>query len=242
MLKKIFNKLFFTSSSSSSDKEEEANLCMMAEHEFDSSVSSNISFTHDNYNTLLNAFKETHEEANCLAFSNNRLKGLNSWLENRVKQLEDELLNLNTDFESLEMIYKSSSCNCSENGKVTNCENCEVLQGKVNYLIKTVSKLSMGIANLNALLGSQNCVFNKADIGFQEGFRKKMKKFNSFFCHGSTSYYSPVTCFYFLERDHTVRRCRTRLYYLPKGFVKWVPKGTINMNGSKINRVPTLAT
>jgi len=74
-----------TSSSSSSDKEEEANLCMMAGHESDSSVSSSISFTHENYSTLLNAFKETHEEANQLALSNNKLKGLNNWLENGVK-------------------------------------------------------------------------------------------------------------------------------------------------------------
>jgi len=90
-------------------------------------VSSNISFTHENYSTLLNAFKETHEEANRLALSNNRVKGLNSWLENKVIQLEEELLNLKTDFESLEMIYNSSSCSCSEIVKVTNCKNCEVL-------------------------------------------------------------------------------------------------------------------
>jgi len=204
-------------------------------------VSFSISFTHENYSTLLNAFKETHEEANRLTLSNNILKGLNSWLENRVKQLE-ELVNLKTDFESLDMIYKSSFCNCSKNGKVTNYENCEVLQGKMNYLIKIVSKLSTGTANLNALLGSQNCVFNKADIGFQEGFPKKVKKFSSFFYHGSTSYCSPVTCFYCLERGHIVRQCRTRLYYLPKGLVKWVPKGTVNMNGPKINTGPTLAT
>jgi len=58
---------------------------MMAGRESDSSVSSSIFFTHENYSTLLNAFKETREEANRLALSNNRLKGLNSWLENRVK-------------------------------------------------------------------------------------------------------------------------------------------------------------
>jgi len=155
-----------TSSSSSSNKEEEANLCMMVGHESDSSVSSNISFTHENYSTLLNAFKETHEEANRLALSNNRLMGLNNWLENRVKQLEEELQNMKIDFESLYMIYKSSSCNCSKNGKVSNCENCKVLQGKVNYLIKIVSKLSMGTANLNALLDFRNCVFNKVGIDF----------------------------------------------------------------------------
>jgi len=198
--------------------------------------------THENHSTLLNAFKETHEEANRLALSNNRLKGLNNWLENRVKQLEEELLNLKTYFESLDMIYKNSSCNCSENNKVKICETCGVLQKKVNYLSKTVSKFTVGTASLNALLGSQNCVFNKACIGFHEGFPKKIKKFNHFFYQGNTSYASSVTCFYCLEKGHTVRKCKTRLYYLPKRIVKWVPKGTVNMNGPKIDRVPTLAT
>jgi len=128
----------------------------MAGHELDSSVSSRISFTHDNYSTLLNVFKETHEEANRLALSNNRVKGLNNWLENKVKHLEEELLNLKTDFESLDMIYKNSSCNCSENNKVKICETCGVLQKKVNYLPKTVSKFTVGTASLNALLGSEN--------------------------------------------------------------------------------------
>jgi len=68
-----------TSSSSSTDKEEEANLYIMVWQDIKSSVSSNISFTHKNYSTLLNAFKKTHEEANHLALSNNnRLKDLNS--------------------------------------------------------------------------------------------------------------------------------------------------------------------
>jgi len=53
-----------------------------------SSVSSNTSINFENYSQLLNAFKETHEEANKLALSNNRLKGLNVWLENRVKALK----------------------------------------------------------------------------------------------------------------------------------------------------------
>jgi len=66
------------------DKKEEANLCMMVGQGTESSLRSNISFTYENYSTLLKAFRETHEEANRLA--NNRLKGLNNWLESKVKQ------------------------------------------------------------------------------------------------------------------------------------------------------------
>jgi len=151
-------------------------------------------------------------------------------------------LNLKTDFECLEIIHNSSYCNCSNVAKESNCENCEILQGKVNYLIKIVSKLSMGTVNLNALLGSQNCVFKKIGIDFQDDFPKKVKKFKNFFNHDSTPSSPFVTCFYCLERGHTIRHCRAKLYYLSKGLVKRVPKGTVNMNGPKFNRGQTLAT
>jgi len=78
-------------------------MCMMAGRDSDeSSTESSASFNSTNYNTLLHAFQETHEEANKLAQSNKRLKGMNNWLEKRVKQLEDELLKANDDFEDLE--------------------------------------------------------------------------------------------------------------------------------------------
>jgi len=85
-----------SSSSSSSKDDEEANLCFMVKEESESSnVSSSSSINVENYSQLLEAFKETHEEANRLAL-------LNNWLENRVKNLEEELNNSKTDFESLE--------------------------------------------------------------------------------------------------------------------------------------------
>jgi len=77
-----------------------------------SSVSSNTSINFENYSQLLDAFKETHEEANMLALLNNHLKDMNNWLENRVKTLEEELNNSKNYFENLEMIFKNSSCKC----------------------------------------------------------------------------------------------------------------------------------
>ena len=104
-----------TSSSSSLEKEEKENLYLMARDDsLESSVSSSISLIHENYNILLNVLKETHEEANWLALSNNRLKALNNWLENKVSQLEEELMNLKTDFECLEMIHNNCSCDCTK--------------------------------------------------------------------------------------------------------------------------------
>jgi len=53
-------------------------------------ISSCASLNEQNYSELLEAFQETHDEANRLVLSN-RLKELNSWLEKRVNALEEEL-------------------------------------------------------------------------------------------------------------------------------------------------------
>jgi len=79
-------------------------------------------------------------------------------LENRVNTLEEKLKIAKIDFENLEIIYKNSSCNCAKTSKSTSCENCEVLQEKIKYLIKIVAKFSRDTTNLNALFGSQNRV------------------------------------------------------------------------------------
>ena len=88
-----------------------------------SSVSSCAFVSVENYSQLLQAFKETHEEANRLTFSNNRLKGMNNWLENRVKTLEEELQKSKIDLEKLEMHCKNSS-HLSDSKF---CKNCKTL-------------------------------------------------------------------------------------------------------------------
>jgi len=154
----------------------------MAEGDDDSSCSSNVSscasLNVENYSQLLQAFKETHEEANRLALLNNRLKGLNNWLENRVKTLEEELEKSKTHFEILEMHCKNSSYLCDS--KV--CENCKTLESKVHYLVRIVDKLSKGKSNFEIVLAPQKCVFEKSGLipktrkmGFQSLFQKCQK-------------------------------------------------------------------
>jgi len=72
------------------------------------------------------------------------------------------LENSKTNFENLEMLYKNSSCKCDS----LICENCESLEKKVHYLVKTVDRLSKGKSNFETVLASQNCVFGKAGLGF----------------------------------------------------------------------------
>jgi len=102
---------------------------------------------------LLHAFKETYEEVKILALSNNKF-GLKNWLENKINSLGKELQTVEIDFEHLEMFYKATSYNEIVSFKPTKCENCELLQDKISYLMKIVARLTLGIENLNVILGS----------------------------------------------------------------------------------------
>jgi len=108
----------------------------------------------------------------------------------------------------------------------------------VNYLITTDSKLSMGTANLNAILGSQNCVFEKAGIGYQTGFQRKQRKYSSLFKTDAQQFSSPLTCFYCMRKGPSVKNYKIRKFDVPKGLVRWVPKSTSNTVGPKFNWVP----
>ena len=156
-------------------------------------------------------------------------------MEGRVKELEDEVLQLKTDFDHLEIIYKASSD--IDFSKLVNCENCEVLQNKVNYLITTTSKLSMGTTNLNAILGSQNCIFEKADIGYQPNFQRKQNKYNSFLKTNDKQISHQMTCYYCMRKSHSVKNCKSRRFDVLKGLVRWMPKSITNTYGPKFNWV-----
>jgi len=73
--------------------------------------------------------------------------------------LEEELENLKNDFENLKHFYKRSSCKSDSNV----CENCESLEKKIHYLVKTVDKISKGKSNFKTVLASQNCVLGNLD-------------------------------------------------------------------------------
>jgi len=131
-------------------------------------MSSTSSSKGTTYYQLLDAFNDTHDEANRLALSLNRLKGLDNWLENRAKSLEKELSKTKEDFENLEVVYKNSSCSC----KTKACENFELLEKKIHYLLKTLDKLTTGKSNFVDILAYQNCVLGKSGLGFYPQSKK----------------------------------------------------------------------
>jgi len=190
-------------SSSSSLEDEEANLCLKAF--VTSSMSSSSSIKGNNYYQLLEAFNETHEEANRLALSHNRLKGFNNWLENIVKTLEEELKKSKVDFENLDLIYKNFTCSCDSKF----CENCENLERKIHYLLKTMDKLTTGKSNFENVLASQNCVFGKAGLGFYPQSKENgiSKPFLSVLEKQPIKRTKQllITCFYCMKRGHSVK-------------------------------------
>ena len=101
-------------------------------------------------------------------------------MENRVKTLEEELSHSKTNFENLEMIYKMSSYKCVDSSFY---ENCDFLQKKIHYLLKTMDKFSKGKSNLETIFASQSCVFGKVGLRFNPNSKNKpvSKPFFSFF-------------------------------------------------------------
>ena len=75
--------------------------------------------------------------------------------------MEEKLENLKNDFENMKQSYKRSSCKNDSNV----CENCESLEKKIHYLVKTVDKLSKGKSHFEIVLASQNCVLGNLDWG-----------------------------------------------------------------------------
>jgi len=158
----------------SSTESEETNLYFMMKDEgLISNSVSDFSMESDNYDQLLVAFKETHDKVNRLAVICTKLQNVNNVLAPKVKSLEEEFHKAKTDLVSLEMTCLHAS--------IKTCKNYKKLEKQVEYLLKTLSNLTMGKDNLETLLGSQNVVFNKNGIGYNPGKKNNVKKLSSFF-------------------------------------------------------------
>jgi len=142
-----------------------------------------------------------------------------------VKSLEDEIEKSKYDFKNLENHFKNAFCMCD----TLICENCENLEKNVHYLIQTVDKLSKGKSNFENVLASQSCVFGKAGLGFNP--QNQQDKFSNFFLRKPVkqsivkSKQPVVTCFYCMKKGHSVRFCNIRKFFVPRGYMKWIPKG-----------------
>jgi len=233
--RKAYNSDSNSSSESDGSIKEETNLYLMARiGSSKSSVSSfNSNDDENNYYELLNACNELHKEVTKLQKSNNKRRGEIKWFEGKVKQLEEENENLITSLEKLEKSKKHSRSKDD-----TSSPQCEKYPGKlekIDYLMKTLLKFTLGRSNLDAVLGSQRSVLNKEGIGYSG-------KFNPLGTRNflNMSKLTSSICSYCSELGHESNSYYFRNYGVPKGECKWVPKGTpqtTNMKGPKFNWV-----
>ena len=113
----------------------------------------------------------------------------------------------------------------------------------MHYLVRTMDKLSKGKSNFENVLTSQNCVFGRAGLGFNP--QNKQDKFSKIFSKQPVkqrivkSKQSVVTCFYCMKKGHFVRFFKIRKYSIPRGFMKWIPKGCEVSNNKNKSSGPT---
>ena len=87
-----------------------------------------------------------------------------------------------TKLVNLELICLHATCKWVESSKMKkNCKNCKVTEDKIKYLLKTLSKFTMGRTNLETVLESQNVVFGKSGLGYKPGKKNNVKKLSSLF-------------------------------------------------------------
>ena len=157
---------------------------------------------------MLDAFPKIHEEAKRLTFSNNRLKCENNKLKMKIIVLEKDLNQSKTDLDNSNLIHEKSFCKCDSNI----CKNCESLQEKVLYHVKTIDVIFKGKSNFENVLASQTCVFGKFGLGFNPQSKQSgcTKPFSTFTQKQSVkaSKQPVVCCFYCMKKGHSVRFCR----------------------------------
>jgi len=118
--------------------------------------------------------------------------------------------------------------------------------------VKTIDIISKWRSNFENVLASKQCVFGKAGLGFNP--QRKNFSFSESFSNltknqSIKSTKQPVICcFYCMKNGHSVRFCKIRKLYVPKGILKWVPKilkvpkVATNIIGPKLIRGPNLAS
>ena len=201
-------------------KDEEALLCLMA---VNNEVIDFHSAQSDNDNDIDDLYSELYDDLIKAKKSANLSKKIISSLESNSENLQKENDDLLKEIQSL----KSSL------PKV--CSNCEKLQSKIDDLNKTLEKFTNGKKNLETLIGSQRCTFNKEGLGFIPGNSKGLYK--NLFVRKTIGNQPHITCFYCRQKGHGIHSCvYKRKQYTPQVGEKlvWMPKTN---NSPKTNSV-----
>jgi len=211
--------------SESNNSSKYINTCLMIDVESqESKISTSNSNIQAKYDEVLDTFEELHKEANELNCLNKKLNIDYQELEKRLNQLEEENKNLDFDLENLDIIHKTSSCNCNSTLQVKNfdCKDRLNFKNRVEFLEEK--------SNLDTLLNSQKCVMD--EYGYS--FSKKQKSFKNIFFHPEKAFNTTfVSCFYCLKNGHTSNSCYFKNVGVPSGKYLWLPKNTIYVANMK---------
>jgi hypothetical protein len=245
-----------TSPQTSNDEEDSTEaFCLMA---YEDEVTSKLNSLEDesySYDELQNAFEELVEEFEKNVLKNkvfkkkvtslsNELddfKSKNEILEKQIISLNDKNLSLEKEIiklkiESQSFIEKMKAKDVETSSQIAYDSNLLVnenkeLKLKVENLNKILTNFTNGKKNLDNLLGSQRCVFDKAGIGYNP--KIKEKHYQKFFIN-ENFLKSPI-CKHCGKLGHNIHTC-------PMKNMIWVVKGTTppkaNPSGPKKIWVP----
>jgi hypothetical protein len=240
----------------SNDEEDSTEaFCLMA---YEDEVTSKLNSLEDesySYDELQNAFEELVEEFEKNVLKNkgfkkkvtslsNELddfKSKNKILEKQIISLNDKNLSLEKEIiklkiESQSFIEKMKAKDVETSSQIAYDSNLLVnenkeLKLKVENLNKILTNFTNGKKNLDNLLGSQRCVFDKAGIGYNP--KIKEKHYQKFFIN-ENFLKSPI-CKHCGKLGHNIHTC-------PMKNMIWVVKGTTppkaNPSGPKKIWVP----
>jgi hypothetical protein len=237
------------------DESATEDLCLMAHGDEVTSKLNSLEDESYSYDELQNAFEELVEEFEKNVLKNkvfkkkvtslsnelNDLKSKNEILEKQINSLNDKNLFLEEEIIKLEV----KSQNCIEKMKANDVETSsqtdhnsnllinenKELKLKVENITKILTNFTNGKKNLDNLLGSQRCVFDKAGIGYNP--KIKEKHYQKFFINENLLK-SPI-CKHCGKIGHNIHTCpmKNKIWIIkgitpptnPKGPKKiWVPK------------------
>ena len=88
------------------------------------------------------------------------------------------------------------------------CKCCNKFKEEIKDLKNSLAKFTVGINNLDIILGKQRCVFDKAGLGYRPN--KQQKLYKNFFASTQKNSYPFLTCFYCGKKGHSASTCYRR--------------------------------
>jgi hypothetical protein len=224
----------------SNDEEDSTEaFCLMAYEDEVTSELNSLEHNSYSYDELQNAFEELVEEfeksvsknkvfkkkVTSLSNELDDLKNKNEILEKQINSLNDKNLSLEKEINKLEIESQSfvekmkandvgTSSQIAHDSNLLENENKE-LKLKVENLNKILTNFTNGKKNLDNLLGSHKCVFDKAGIGYNP--KVKEKHYKKFFIN-ENFLKSPI-CEHCGKLGHNIHSC-------PMKNMIWIIKGT----------------